>query len=89
MPVEVGADARLAPFIAAGREIFTRRQGQLNLACTHCHDDQWGKRLAGAAIPQGHPNGYPIYRLEWQSLGLAAAAAAQLPGRDAVRALCL
>jgi sulfur-oxidizing protein SoxA len=69
MPIETGSDTRLAPFIAAGREIFTRRQGQLNLACTHCHDDNWGKRLAGAAIPQGHPNGYPIYRLEWQNLG--------------------
>src|SRR6516165_7950657 len=22
-----------------------------------------------ATIPQGHPNGYPVYRLEWQSLG--------------------
>jgi sulfur-oxidizing protein SoxA len=20
-------------------------------------------------VPQGHPNGYPLYRLEWQSLG--------------------
>jgi sulfur-oxidizing protein SoxA len=69
MPVETGADARLAPFIATGREIFMRRQGQLNLACAHCHDDHWGKRLAGAAIPQGHPTGYPIYRLEWQNLG--------------------
>ncbi len=69
MPVETGADARLAPFIARGREIFTRRQGQLNLACAHCHDDNWGKHLAGVSIPQGHPTGYPIYRLEWQSLG--------------------
>jgi L-cysteine S-thiosulfotransferase len=69
MPIETGADARLAPFIAAGRTIFTQRQGQLNLACMHCHDDNWGKRLAGAAIPQGHPTGYPIYRLEWQNLG--------------------
>lgn len=69
MPVETDADARLAPFIAAGREIFMRRQGQLNLACAHCHDDHWGKRLAGAAIPQAHPTGYPIYRLEWQNLG--------------------
>jgi sulfur-oxidizing protein SoxA len=25
--------------------------------------------LAGATIPQGHVNGYPTYRLEWQSLG--------------------
>jgi hypothetical protein len=20
-------------------------------------------------LPEGHPNGYPIYRLEWQSVG--------------------
>jgi sulfur-oxidizing protein SoxA len=34
-----------------------------------CHDDNWGKRLAGNIVPQGHPTGYPIYRLEWQSIG--------------------
>ena len=46
-----------------------QRQGQLNLACANCHDDNWDKRLAGSAITQGHPTGYPLYRLEWQSLG--------------------
>ena len=60
---------QLKPFIAAGRELFDRRQGQLNLSCSQCHDDNWGRRLAGAVIPQGHPTGYPVYRLEWQSLG--------------------
>jgi sulfur-oxidizing protein SoxA len=25
--------------------------------------------LAGSAITQGQPSGYPLYRLEWQSLG--------------------
>ena len=67
-PIE-SSDARLAPFISAGRDIFERRQGQLNLACTHCHNDNWGQKLAGVAIPQGHPTGYPLYRLEWQTLG--------------------
>jgi L-cysteine S-thiosulfotransferase len=62
-------DPRLAPFAAAGRDFFNRRQGQLNLSCALCHDDNWGKRLAGNIVPQGHPNGYPLYRLEWQSLG--------------------
>jgi len=62
-------DDKLKPFIAAGREIFERRQGQLALSCSQCHDDNWGRRLAGAIIPQGHPTGYPLYRLEWQSLG--------------------
>lgn len=63
------ADERLQPFIAAGREIFERRQGQLDLSCSQCHDDNWGRKLAGAVIPQGHPTGYPVYRLEWQTLG--------------------
>ena len=67
--IETGTDPQLAPFIAKGRELFMQRQGQLNLGCTNCHDDNWDKRLAGSAITQGHPNGYPLYRLEWQSLG--------------------
>ena len=69
MPVDVASDARLKPFIEAGRVLFNRRMGQLNLSCAQCHDDNWGQKLAGAPIPQGHPNGYPLYRLEWQSLG--------------------
>jgi L-cysteine S-thiosulfotransferase len=69
MPIDTGADPQLAPFVAKGRDLFTQRQGQLNLACANCHDDNWDKRLAGSAITQGHPTGYPLYRLEWQSLG--------------------
>ena len=67
--IETGADPQLAPFIAKGRELFMQRQGQLNLGCANCHDDVWDKLLAGSAITQGHPTGYPLYRLEWQSLG--------------------
>ena len=67
---DLGAlDFRLGPFIAAGRALYERRQGQLDLACAQCHDDNWGKSLAGNPVPQAHPTGYPIYRLEWQSLG--------------------
>jgi len=62
-------DPQLLPFLALGNELFHHREGQLNLSCSQCHDDNWGKRLAGNVIPQGHPTGYPIYRLEWQSLG--------------------
>jgi sulfur-oxidizing protein SoxA len=67
--IAAGADPHLEPFVAKGRELFMQRQGQLNLGCTNCHDDNWDKRLAGSAITQGHPTGYPLYRLEWQSLG--------------------
>ncbi|MFL6822062.1 MAG: sulfur oxidation c-type cytochrome SoxA [Xanthobacteraceae bacterium] len=69
MPIDIADDARTRPFLQAGRDMFTERQGQLNLSCAQCHDDNWGQKLAGAPIPQGHPTGYPIYRLEWQTLG--------------------
>jgi L-cysteine S-thiosulfotransferase len=67
--IEGGSDSRLAAFVAAGRALFMRRQGQLNLACADCHNDNWDKHLAGSAITQAQPTGYPLYRLEWQSLG--------------------
>jgi L-cysteine S-thiosulfotransferase len=69
LPIKVAIDARTRPFLEAGKQSFHRRQGQLNLACAQCHDDNWGKKLAGSVIPQAHPTGYPIYRLEWQTLG--------------------
>ncbi len=69
LPISIVIDTRSKPFLEAGREAFHRRQGQLNLACAQCHDDNWGKRLAGSVIPQAHPTGYPLYRLEWQGLG--------------------
>jgi sulfur-oxidizing protein SoxA len=67
--ISAGSDGELQPFVAKGRELFMRRQGQLNLACANCHDDNFDKHLAGSAITQAHPTGYPEYRLEWQSLG--------------------
>ncbi len=67
--IEGAGDPQLEPFVAKGRDLFMRRQGQLNLGCTNCHDDNWDKHLAGSAITQAHPTGYPLYRLEWQSLG--------------------
>ena len=69
LPIAPPDDAQLTPFREAGRELYFRRQGQLNLGCNQCHDDNFGKRLAGNLIPQAHPNGYPIYRLDWQSIG--------------------
>ena len=69
LPIEIATDARTQPFLDAGRALWERRQGQLNLACRSCHDDNWGRRLAGSVIPQAHPTGYPLYRLEWQTLG--------------------
>jgi sulfur-oxidizing protein SoxA len=52
-----------------GRQQWDQRIGQLNLSCALCHDQLPGHMLAGATIPQGHINGYPTYRLEWQGMG--------------------
>ena len=68
-PIAPPDDPRLAAFAGEGADIYRSRQGQLNLSCASCHDENAGKKLAGATIPQGHPTGYPIYRLEWQTLG--------------------
>lgn len=69
MPISPPDDPRLGPFQARGRDLWQSRQGQLNLSCANCHDDNAGRKLAGVTIPQAHPTGYPIYRLEWQTLG--------------------
>src|ERR1700724_3344538 len=37
--VEAGTDPELEPFVARGHDLFMQRQGQLNLGCTNCHDD--------------------------------------------------
>ncbi|MBV9461069.1 MAG: sulfur oxidation c-type cytochrome SoxA [Bradyrhizobium sp.] len=69
MPVTAGDDPELKPFVEQGRALFMQREGQLNLACTNCHNDNFDRHLAGSPITQGQPIGYPEYRLEWQTLG--------------------
>ncbi|MGE0735321.1 MAG: sulfur oxidation c-type cytochrome SoxA [Alphaproteobacteria bacterium] len=69
LPIVVRVDGPAKPYFEAGRALYTTRQGQLNLACAQCHDENWGKRLLGETISQGQPTGYPIYRLEWQGIG--------------------
>jgi len=69
LPIAPPQDPRLASYIDRGRALWQARIGQLDLACAQCHDDNPGRRVGGSVIPQGHPTGYPIYRLEWQSVG--------------------
>lgn len=52
-----------------GRRLYQRRQGQLNLSCAQCHDENAGRRLRGDTISHGLGTGYPAYRLEWNALG--------------------
>ena len=69
LPISPPDDPRLLAARERGRALYSERRGQLDLSCAQCHDGNAGRRLAGSLIPQGHPTGYPLYRLEWQSLG--------------------
>lgn len=69
MPFSVSIDGEAAPFFAQGQAYYTTRLGQLNLACTHCHQDNYGKKLRGDTLSQGHSNNYPTYRIDWQTMG--------------------
>jgi L-cysteine S-thiosulfotransferase len=55
--------------VETGRKEYLRRRGQMNLACTNCHDANAGKKIGAETISEGQPNGYPTYRLRWQTLG--------------------
>jgi L-cysteine S-thiosulfotransferase len=69
LPITPPTDARLTPFLQRGAALYQQRMGQLNFSCAQCHDDNAGRRLGASNIPQAHPTGYPIYRLEWQGMG--------------------
>lgn len=69
LPVTPADDAVSRASAERGRQIYARRQGQMNLACVHCHVQNAGRRLLAEIISEGHGNAYPAYRLEWQSAG--------------------
>ena len=69
MPTRVSIDGPARATWDRGRELYYARHGQMNLACAQCHEQNWGKRLYAETLSQGHPNAFPAYKLEWQSLG--------------------
>ena len=68
MPIQVSIDGKAQSHFEAGQKIFMTRQGQMNLACTQCHDQRYGIKLFTDKLSQGQPNAYPAYRIEWQRL---------------------
>lgn len=69
LPIKVDITGPASPVHERGKLLYFRRIGQMNLACTHCHDQNWGKTLLAESISQGQPDGWPAYRLEWQTVG--------------------
>jgi sulfur-oxidizing protein SoxA len=71
MPVAVQTDGPAAPYFDMGRRLYNERRGLNDVACKHCHEDYWGQHLRTELLSQGMPNGFPQYRLKWQTLGTA------------------
>ncbi len=68
-PIEVSIDGPAQSHFENGKDYYYARKGQLNLACNHCHEVNWGQMLRGDKLSQGHGNGYPAYKFEWQAIG--------------------
>jgi sulfur-oxidizing protein SoxA len=69
IPLSVRTDGPAAPYYEKGRGLFYLRQGQINLSCAQCHEESLGRHLRSDVISSAIPSGYPVYRLEWQTLG--------------------
>ena len=72
MPMAVEDTPEIHASLERGRALYHRRSGQMNLSCSQCHDDHWGRKLAAETLSQGQPNAFPEYRLSWESVGSVA-----------------
>ena len=64
MPINVKIDGDVAPMWELGKELFYTRVGQLDMACSNCHEDNYGIMIRADHLSQGQINGFPTYRLK-------------------------
>jgi sulfur-oxidizing protein SoxA len=69
MPVDVQTDGPMKEWMERGKELYYTRVGQLDMACSNCHEDNYGKMIRADHLSQGQINGFPVYRLKWQKIG--------------------
>lgn len=69
MPVAVKIDGPAKPFFEKGKAFYEQRRGQLDMACSHCHELYPDTMIRANLLSQGMNNGFPLYRLKWQKLG--------------------
>jgi L-cysteine S-thiosulfotransferase len=68
-PMNVQIDGPMTPFFEKGKELYYKRVGQLDMACSSCHEDNYGNRIRSDLLSQGQINGFPTFRLKWQKVG--------------------
>ncbi len=64
MAMNVVIDGPVADVWAQGEEIYYTRVGQLDMACSNCHEDNYGVMIRADHLSQGQSNGFPSYRLK-------------------------
>jgi len=69
LPMNVSIDGPARPFFEQGERLYHTRRGQLNVACTQCHENNAGNQLRSDLLSEGRDNGFPLYRLKWQRPG--------------------
>ena len=73
LPVSASIDGPARATFERGRDFYNSRHGQMNLSCSQCHDQNWGKRLYVETISQGHGNAFPAYKLGGNRWGRCSA----------------
>jgi len=71
LPMSVAIDGPAKPYFEEGDRLYHTRRGQLNVACTQCHENNAGNMLRADLLSEGRSNGFPLYRLKWQRPGLS------------------
>ena len=69
MPVRVASDGPAHAAWVEGKAFYEARRGQLDMACAQCHVQNNDRKLRTETLSQGQTNGFPTYRLSWQTLG--------------------
>lgn len=64
MVVNVKTDGPVADMYEQGKDIYYQRVGQLDMACSSCHEDNYGVYIRADHLSQGQTNGFPAYRLK-------------------------
>ncbi|MDW4550671.1 sulfur oxidation c-type cytochrome SoxA [Defluviimonas sp. D31] len=64
MPMNVAVDGPAQSYWEKGKEMYYTRYGQLELACSNCHEDNYGNFIRADHLSQGQINGFPVYRLK-------------------------
>ncbi|MDU9005516.1 sulfur oxidation c-type cytochrome SoxA [Sedimentitalea todarodis] len=64
LPVNVAIDGPAQSAWELGKELYYTRNGQLELSCANCHEENYGNMIRADHLSQGHVNGFPVYRLK-------------------------